>query len=255
MAAAALWMGSALQAATIIDYNLTGAPSSGPPATWPATSTASGITAQDLSRGAGITAAGLGNGFSADHWDTAAGSAASAATNNEYFQFGFSVNPGNIASLSQMTFSMRRSAVAAPQNFELQASLDGFATPGTVVNDFTYLGRSSGTAGTPALYSWMTTDTPGQGNGNPISPINLTATPLLQNIAPGSTVTFRLYGWGNGGGADTNTVALGRSTAPDGNGSGGPVITGTVTAIVPEPTSIALVGCVLIAGMTITRRR
>src|SRR3954471_20551382 len=133
LAAAALWMGAALQAATIIDYNLTGAPGSGTaPTTWAPTATAPGITGSNLSRGAGIDPTVLANGFSANNWDAAAGDVNSSIASNEYFQFGFSVNPGNAASLSQMTLSMRRSAVAAPQNFELRASLDGFATPGAV---------------------------------------------------------------------------------------------------------------------------
>jgi len=252
----ALVLGAAASAATVASYNLAGLPGSGTPPASATPTTATGITGLDLVRGAGINAAVLANGFSADNWNTFAGSVSTAIADNEYFQFGFSVDSNYTASLTTMDFSLRRSATDGPMNYELQASADGFATPGTTVATFMYLGRNSGTApGTLTPFQWMTTDTPGQGNGNPISPIDLTATPLLQNIAGGTTITFRLFAWGNGGGAAlSNTVALGRSTAANGNGVGGPLIQGDVV-LIPEPAAGTLMGCVLLAAAAFVRRR
>jgi hypothetical protein len=250
------------QAAVVVEYNTTGAPSSGTlPVTWAATTTSGGVSAMDLSRGAGITAAGLGNGFSSDHWGVDNGgtwagnkSYADALAADDYFQWGFTVDSSHTVSLSTLDLAMRRSAVAAPDRFELYSSTDGFATAGTLAASWTYLGRSSTGSGTVTPYQWMTTDTPNQGNGNPISTQDLSGVTMLQNIAPGSTVTFRLYGWydGTGSPANSNTVALGRASATDPITSGGPSLGGTVL-LVPEPASMGLVG--LAGGLLAVRRR
>jgi hypothetical protein len=246
-----------VRAAIILEYDTSGLPSSSPPATWSATTVASGLSAAALSHGPGTVAAGLGNGFSANNWTTGTGNTqATAETNGDYFEWAMTVQPGNTASLSSLNFSLRRSAVAAPDSYAVEASTDGFATAGTTVATFNYLGRSSGTApGTVTPFQWMTTDTPGQGDGNPVSTIDLSTTPSLQNIAAGTTVTFRLLAWGNiAGSADTNTVAMGRShAAANGVGSGGPSVQGTVTAV-PEPAMLALVGCVAVGGLVFRRR-
>lgn len=240
------------QAATIVDYNLTGLTTATPlPATTPATTVATSLSsAAPISRGAGINPAGLTNGFSSDNWTnvTADGGTidlARAIAMGDYYQFGFTVDATHYVSLSGFDTNLRRSAIDAPRNFELQYSFDQFATPGTTAAQFTYLGRSSGTApGTITPFQWMTTDTPGQGDGNPIQQQNLSTVAGLQNIAPGTTVTFRLYAWNTGaaGSANTNTLALGRIQ--------GPLLTGTVTEI-PEPTSMVLVlaGLVALVGL------
>lgn len=230
------------RAATIVDYNLTGLTTATPlPATTPATTVAAGLTAAPISRGAGINPAGLTNGFSADNWTnvTADGGTvdkARAIAMGDYYEWGFAIDANHTVSLSGFDTNLRRSAIDAPMNFELQYSLDGFATAGVTAAAFTYLGRSSGTApGTVTPYQWMTTDTPGQGNGNPIQQQNLSTVTGLQGIAPGSTVTFRLYAWNNGAttSASSNTVALGRVQ--------GPLLTGTIEeVVVPEPTSLVL---------------
>lgn len=238
----------AADAATILNYDLSGAPSSGTlPDTWAPTTEAAGVTGLELTRGAGIVAAGLANGFSSSGWAAADASRQNAIDASEYYQWGFTVDPGYTANLDTLDFSLRRSAVAAPMNYEVVASLDGFATPGTTVATFQYLGRSSGTApGTVTPGQWMTTDTPGQNNGNPIDTIDLSGISLLQNLPAGSTVSFRLYAWGAGGGADTNTVALGRVE--------GPRLGGDVTPI-PEPSAAALLGLAIAGAITTGRRR
>jgi hypothetical protein len=77
-----------------------------------------------------------------------------------------------------------------------------------------------------------------QNAGNPMPPLDLTAITALQSITAGSSVTFRLYGWGDGSGATTNTVALGRDL--------GPRLTGSA---VPEPAGLVLAGGGLLAGL------
>jgi hypothetical protein len=234
-------------AAIILNYDLTGltttAPTSAPP-----TAEDPAVDGADLVRGPGLDSAGLTNGFSSDNWATTTASRETAIAEGEYYQWGFTVDPGYLVSLATLDFSLRRSAVAAPMNYLVQASLDGFATPGVDVATFNYFGRSSGTApGVIVPGQWMTTDTPGQNAGNAVTPpIALAAVPELQAITGGSMVTFRLYAWGDGAGAATNTVALGRIN--------GPLIQGTAV-LIPEPAAIALLGSALAVGLITLRRR
>ena len=58
---------------------------------------------------------------------------ATAETNGDYFEWAMTVQPGNTASLSSLDFSLRRSAVAAPDSYAVEASTDGFATAGTTI--------------------------------------------------------------------------------------------------------------------------
>jgi hypothetical protein len=235
-------MGSHAQAVVILDYDLTGATTTAPD-DWAPTTQAPGISGILLTRGAGIDPSGLTNGFSSNNWATAEASLANAISANEYYEWGFSVDPGYEASLSTFDVSLRRSAVAAPMNYALYASLDGFASSVLVV-EFSYFGRSSGTAPpTIVPYQWMTTDTAGQNAGNPISTVDLSTTPQLQDLQGGTSVTFRLYAWGNGDGASSNTVALGRVDGPE--------IGGEVIAI-PEPASV---GLLTVGSLLLARRR
>lgn len=248
----AIASGESLQAANIATYNLLGVPLAAPSSV-PASSVASGIQALDLSRGPGILPSDLTNGFSSQGWNRATPSLATAIANGDYYQFGVTVQPGNVASLSTVDLSLRRSAIAAPMNLELQVSLDGFATPGTPISSFNYYGRTSGTAPVDPIapFAYMTVDVPGRPNaatspGDAIPTVDLTGVGLLQNISEGTTVTFRLFAWGNASTASTNTLALGRVT--------GPAIGGDVNAI-PEPTSLALAVGLAAGGLVIRRRR
>lgn len=216
--------------------------------------TGAGISGLDLTRGAGATAASLTNGFSANAWDGTT-SRELAIDRNAYFQFGMSINVGSTASLSTLDLSLRRSAIAAPMNFQLQASLDNFASSRIELSTFNYFGRTSGTA--PAVdplltdpFFYMTNDLPGRPNtttspGDAIPTVNLSTVAALQNLAEGSQVTFRLYAWGDSATVSTNTLALGRMV--------GPRIAGQVS-VVPEPSVCVLwqVGSVLLAAQ---RRR
>jgi hypothetical protein len=206
----------------IVFFDLSGLPSSGGVPSATATVVSNGLSAGELTRGPGIVQAGLGNGFSANNWNNTnstvnpvVANRDTAISDGEYFEFSVTVTDGFKLSLSSFETSLRRSAVASPMNYELQYSFDDFATPGIVITNFNYFGRDSGTApATLAPFQWMTTDTPGQGSGNPTLPFRLDGVAALQNLPAGTKITLRLYAWGMGNGADSNTVALGRVNGP-----------------------------------------
>jgi len=241
-------------AAVVLDYDLSAIPNE-VVQTASATTVAGGLSATDLTRGSGITAANLTAGFSANNWAAGTASRQNAIDTNQYYQFGFTVVPGGSVSLEQLEVGLRRSAIAGPMNYEWQYSLDGFATSANTISvpgspyystgTFTYFGRNSGSGGVPDNFNYMTVDLPGQGDGNPMPPLDLTGITALQNITAGSAVDFRLYAWGNGAGTTTNTVALGRNL--------GPRLSGVA---VPEPTSLMVAGggLLLAAGAWLRRR-
>ncbi len=251
-----LWLSwtSASQAEIIVQYDLSGVPNSAV-ASVAASLQATGVTGLDLTRGTGIVATGLTNGFSANTWNGPK-SLSEATDNNKYFQFGFTLGSGYTASLDTLDLSLRRSAVTAPMNMELQVSLDGFATAGTAVSSFTYFGRVSGTAPDPDPllndpFYYMTNDLAGRPNtttsiGDAIPTVNLSNATNLQSLVAGSEVSFRLYAWGTTNTTSTNTLALGRIV--------GPSLYGTVTAV-PEPASMSLVLGAIVAGACARRRR
>lgn len=224
---------------------------------------ASGIAVSALSRGPGIRAVGLGNGFGADRWNNAGSTfnpstpnRANAISRGDYFEFAVTVTAGQRLSLATLDASLRRSALNAALNFELQYSFDGFVTPGVTIlprgpawsvlgltngSTFQYQGRTSGSP--PAeleLYDWMIKDVPGRANltttpGDPIPTIDLALVSALQNVVGPTTVTFRLYAWGNASTADSNTTSLGRMN--------GPQLRGTIEVAPIIPTlAIALSG-------------
>src|SRR5690625_1666356 len=203
-------------AATSFDvyYDLDGVIKSPPPETVPGASSASCISAFLLSRGPGIAATALTNGFSANEWNMADPSMESALDVDAYFQFGLNVKNGHTASLESLDLSLRRSAKNGPMNYALYVSLDDFATPGVLVDTWTYRGRVSGTA--PAIdpvsdipHYYMDFDLAGRPNtttspGDPIPTIDLTEFDELQNISGDTDVTFRLFAWGNASTTETN---------------------------------------------------
>jgi hypothetical protein len=255
MVAAVVLIAGSVQADVVLDYSLVSVPNESVASVDP-TLVAAGLTATPLTRGPGIGATNLTRGFSANNWTGAGASRANAIEIGQYFQFGFTVAASSTVSLSQLDVSLRRSAADAPMNYEWQYSLDGFATPGTTIavagspyyatGAFTYLGRSSGSGGVASDFNYMTQDVTAQGNGNPMPPLDLSGFDGLQNLTEGASVTFRLFGWGAGASALTNTVAIGRDF--------GPKLTGVA---VPEPGSLLLAGLggLLACGVGVSRRR
>lgn len=172
-----------------------------------ATTNNANLNTSVISRGAGLTTSSLGNAFSATNY-SANGTKADAISNNKYFQFSISAKSGYKVSLSTLDAIFRRSSTG-PNAFQWQYSLDGFATSGI---DF----------GSSISYTSTAT------NGTKQTQISLSSISALQDVASGTTITIRLYGWGasqTGG-----TFALGRLAGND------LAIGGTVAATGANPT-------------------
>jgi hypothetical protein len=250
---------SAPAPATLVNYDEIGIPNS-VVASYAATETATGLNGLTITRGAGVNGtATLTNGFSASGWDRgASASLATAVSHSDYFQFGVSTDATHGASLSTLDLALRRSAAGSPSNYELQVSLDGFATAGSVVSDFIYKGRTSGNAPEPSpldtnAFVYMSADVAGQPNattsyGDQIPTIDLSTFAFLQNLGVNQTVTFRLYAWGDATTAATSTVALGRMNGPRIMGFVFSIPgAGASLAAVPEPSAFVLVSIIGIA--------
>ena len=171
------------------------------------TTTDANLNTSTISRGAGITATALPNGFSSSTY-TVSGTLANAVTNNQYMQFTVNPKPGYQTSLSSLDANLRRSATG-PNAYQWKYSLDGFATAGVDI-------------GSPVSYTLTTSA------GDPQTQINLSGISALQNIQTVSTVTFRLYPYGatNTGG----TFALGLPTTPVND-----LAIGGTTSVAPTP--------------------
>ena len=165
---------------------------SGAEVTFDATTLDPNLNMSTLSRGAGIDPANLARSFSSDDYTgsfATPGTQTDALTNDEYFQFEISSSPTYQVSLSTLDVNFRRSNLG-PNTFLWRYSIDGvnFTDIGTPI---TYLGSG--------------------GNGQPQAQIDLSILPDLQNVSSGTTITFRLYGWGARR-AD-GTFAIGRRRA------------------------------------------
>ena len=160
-------------------------------ATVNATTLNSNLNTSTLSRGAGINTSTLAGAFSSTAWDNS--SLAAAITANEHMQFAISAQSGYQVSLSTLDVNFRRSSTG-PNAFQWQYSLDGFSTAGTDIG---------------SAISYTSTLT----NGAAQMQIDLTGISALQNVASGTTITIRLFGWGASAG--TGTFAIGRLTGDD----------------------------------------
>lgn len=191
----------------------------GPSPLSPGTSDAN-VTSSGLVRGAGLntnlgTSSGGANAWGSRDFESGNTSAADAVADLEYSTFSVSPNAGYVLSLTSIDpYNIRRSATG-PSTGQWQYSLDG--------TNFTDIGSA---------ITWGTITT---GTGNPQASIDLSGISALQNLAEGTTVTFRVPTWGatSSGGTwyfNTNGTA----------GANDLVLNGTVEAVVvPEPMSIA----------------
>ncbi len=178
-----------------------------------------GLGVSTVTRGPGIEPRYLANGFSSntwtnpnDHQPPMTPSRANAIANGDYYEFSVTPEPGHRVDILSLDVRLRRSSAAAPRHMEWQYSLDGFATPGFTLHEFTYLGRASGNA--PASFpdfAYMESDVPGQDAGNWMPTISTAGIRPLFDLTGGVTVTFRLYAWGNQSTSNSNTFAIGRT--------------------------------------------
>lgn len=160
--------------------------------TFNATTNDANLNASVLSRGAGINPSALSGAFSAKHF-TAHGTKDDAINNNDYFQFAISAKTGYTVSLNSIDINIRRSN-NGPNAYQWQYSLDNFVTAGIDV------GPQESYTGVDA-------------NGLAMPQIDLLEIASLQNIAAGTTVTFRLYMWGASNAS--GTFAIGRLSGDD----------------------------------------
>jgi hypothetical protein len=244
---------TALLAATVaqasvytIEYDFTGyagSTSTGPiPEVGTPTAVPGFMIASDLTRGPGINPAYLSQGFSADNFNNTNNHSplieptrANAILSGDYFQVGFTVNSSVPVSFVALDMIGRRSSATAPASSEWQYSLDGFSTDGV------------------AIHQYLTSDWFVGTTGGHMPTIDLTGVAGLQDLADGTTVTFRLYAWDAG--ASGSTFAFGRSTQLSGEGGAyqGPALK---VSVVPEPASIAFsLGLLALTLLMLRRRR
>ncbi|MFT3680677.1 MAG: hypothetical protein QM791_10420 [Ferruginibacter sp.] len=205
-----LLMSVCITQAQIATWNTFSASGTVAPGTWPVTTSSINLLASDISRGAGVTSAALANGFSGTDW--VATTQANAQTANDYYQFSVVAQSGYKASLSSLSFKLRRSSTGA-NKYIWRYSLDG--------TNFTDITASLNT-------SYTSTAT----NGDAFGPVDLSTITALQNVVSTTTITFRLYAWG--GSASTGSFAIGRSLSGTENSL---VLNGTLSAVAPELTA------------------
>ncbi|MFZ4456139.1 MAG: beta strand repeat-containing protein [Bacteroidales bacterium] len=161
--------------------------SAGNETTYNATSNNSNLNTSVLSRGAGIVASTLTNGFSANTWDGA--SKASAVTNDEYYTFAINAKADYKVSLTTLDVTLRRSSTG-PNAYIWKYSLDG-TTFTEIGSDVSFTTSASG--------------------GTAQNQIDLSGISELQSVSSTKTITFRLYAWGATGAA--GSLAIGKTTA------------------------------------------
>ncbi len=163
--------------------------SAGNEATYSSTSNATGLATSILSRGAGIPGDplyALVRGFTAGNFAPLNSVKTDAVNNGNYYQFTVTPSYGYTTSLSTIDARIRRTSAAA-NSYRWKYSVDG--------TNFTEIGAADATF----MSTFDGTDQP---------QIDLSSITALQNITFGTTVTFRIYAWGNT--TATGTFALGR---------------------------------------------
>jgi autotransporter-associated beta strand protein len=165
----------------LASWELTGVSGYGASPLAPTTSAAD-LTIVGLTRGAGVAVTGTAaaNAWGASGWDGNA-DLASAASTGHFASFTFTPTAGHTVSFSSIDpYNIRRSG-SGPQTGQWQYSLDGA--------NFTNIGSA---------ITWGSTTT---NAGNNQTAIDLSAISQLQEVAPETTVTFRVVNWNTGTGS------------------------------------------------------
>lgn len=161
-----------------------------------ATTNDANLNTSALSRGIGLTANTLTNGYSSKGWVDA--DEAEAITNNRYYQITINAKPGNSVSLLTLDSHLRRTGTG-PDVYIWRYSIDG--------TNFTDIG---------ALIPFSSDESSGLDQ----TQIDLSGISDLQNVGSSTTVYLRLYAWdGSGTGTfafgtkDANSLAIGGDIA------------------------------------------
>lgn len=193
-----------------------------------ATTQSANLQTVRMTRGAGVAATTLAGSFAANEWDTGNTTLAAAQAANEYFAFTVSPMSGFAASLTTLDANFARTT-GAPNQFQWQYSLDGFASAGVSI-------------GSVVAFNSV------QDYGQAQNQISLTGISALQSIPATTSVEFRLYVFGATG--STGSVSFGFL---DGNDLR---IGGSVVSAVPEPATYAgIAGAGALIGARWFRRR
>jgi len=172
---------------------LTGGQNNFGPSPYPATTVAASISPIALTRASGVGTNGTGAGRAWGGNAFTNNSAAAAITANQFVTFGLQANAGATLSLSSISkFDYRRSGTG-PANGVLQYQLGSGA-----FTDITSLSYPSNTAA-----------------GGSIGSIDLSGIAALQNVGPGTNVTFRIVNYGGGSSGTWYIFDVGTNSAPD----------------------------------------
>jgi hypothetical protein len=220
-------------AAFLVQYDFTGA--AGNQAFQSPASAATGITAQNLTRGPGITAVAGANSINSSGWSS---TTIFGPTLTDYYQFSLTVQAGYTANISSLSFSFQHSDTG-PSSITVLHSLTNFAT-------------------VPPGFSGWSTSRPADRTATDHLDLlynNATQFPDLQNFT--GTLTFRIYAYRATSSAGTFRLGVDAANNPNGYAPT-LVLEGTVTPtnVVPAPPGLVLgamgIACV---GLARLRRR
>ena len=109
--------------AQIVTFSFSG--NNGDEATWPSSTTMTGVEPSVISRGSGVGAAAHADRFNSISWPTA-----STLSTTDYIEFTITPSLGYAVNISSIEIHHRRSS-AGPRRFIVRTGLDGFATNAT----------------------------------------------------------------------------------------------------------------------------
>ncbi len=164
-----------------------------------ATTNDANLNTSVLSRGSGITASSLNQGYASIDWITSATTEALAKSGNLYYQVVINASSGYQVSLSTLDARLRRTS-SGPNAYIWSYGPDG--------TNFIDIGSS---------VSFTTTGS----TGDVQTQIDLSGISSLQNVMSGTTITLRLYAWGASSGSgslafgttNANSLAIGGTVA------------------------------------------
>ena len=208
----------AAEAGTLGVYTFTTQP--GDEASVPVDTQPPSATFSDLVRGSGLTPNAGAMSINSRDWTN--GSV-------DYYQFGVTPASGQVLNLESLVFTDRRSATG-PTNIQVRFSLDNFATSQSLASN-----------------SYTPDDT---ANRRELIPLAVSS---LQSLS--SEAIFRIYGFGATNTQGTGTYRLGVDTNSANSFLPANLIVNTVTAAVPEPSSLVMIGIGLLGAACYGRLR
>jgi uncharacterized repeat protein (TIGR01451 family) len=177
---------------TLAGWDTSGSTNYGP-SSFPPTTNATNVTVGGLLRGSGVGTSGSGaaRGWGGNNF--AGASAAAAVSSSQFVTFTVTANPGYQVSFSAISrFDYRRSSTGPPSGvLQYQVGSGEFS-------DITNLSYTSSAS-----------------SGASLGPISLLGIPALQNVAPGTLVTFRIVNYGGGSSGTWYIFDVLGSPAPD----------------------------------------